>query len=147
MKNTLSHGFSLIEVLLVMGLFTIIIGVSFPVYQQTQNHNAAILAANAIEQSVHRAVMLARSGQQDGSWGVRVASGAVTLFYGETYATRDTDYDEIYTIPSTITFSATPEMVFEKYTGFTDSPQSITVSSPSGGGVTLSILTSGVVNR
>ncbi len=147
MKISVSNGFSLIEVLLVMGLLAIVVGVSFPIYQQTQNQNAAILAANAIEQSVHRAVMLARAGQQDGNWGVRVVSGSVTLFQGDSYATRDADYDESYDIPSTVTFSATPEMVFDKNTGFTGSDQTIAVSSASGGGTTLTISTSGVVNR
>ena len=147
MKVFSPSGFSLIEVLLVMGLFTIIVGVSFPVYQQTQNQNAAILTANAIEQSVHRAAMLARTGQQDGKWGVRVASDSVTLFQGDSYAARNTDYDESYAVPSTVTLSATPEMVFAKNTGITDSAQTIVVSSTSGGGATLSISTSGVVNR
>jgi prepilin-type N-terminal cleavage/methylation domain-containing protein len=147
MQMPSSHGFSLIEVLLAIALLTVVIGVSLPVYQQTQNQNAAILAANAIEQSVHRAVLLARTGQQDGDWGVKIASGSVTLFQGASYAARNTDYDEVYAIPSTVTFSATPEIVFAKHTGVTSSGATIAVSSTSGGGATLAISTTGIVNR
>lgn len=140
-------GFSLLELLLSISLIGILVAVSLPVYQQVQNKNAAMLAANTIEQTVHRATMLARSGAQDSAWGVKVAAGSVTLFSGDSYAARNTDLDEVFSIPTTVEFSATPEMVFAKQTGLQAADQTVTVSGRGETVVTLTILTNGVVNR
>lgn len=147
MKISHVYGFSLIEVMLSIALLALLIAVSFPVFQQTQNQNAAILAANTIEQSVHRAVQLARAGQHDSDWGVKVVGGSITLFQGSSYATRNTDYDEVFSIPSNVSFSATPEIIFPKITGVSSADQTITVGSSSGVSITLTVLTTGVVNR
>ncbi len=147
MKGFAEDGFSLLELLLSIALIGILLAASFPVYQQVQNKNAAMLAANTIEQTVHRATLLARSGAQDSAWGVKVASGSVTLFSGDSYAARDTAFDEVFTFSTTVQFSTTPEMVFAKQTGVQPADQTIGVSSHGESVVTLTILTSGVVNR
>lgn len=147
MDTSYSNGFSLVEVMLSIALFALLVGISFPVFQQTQNQNAAILAANTIEQSVHRAAQLARAGQSDSDWGVKIASGSITVFQGSSYAARNTDYDEVFSIPSNVSFSTTPEMVFAKITGVSSADHSITVGSSSGVSVALTVSTNGVVNR
>ncbi len=54
----------------------------------------------------------------DALWGVKVSAGSITLFKGAAFTGRDTSYDEIFDLPSTISVSgAAMEIVFSKLTG------------------------------
>lgn len=110
-------GFSLIEVLMSVGLLAAIAGIASPLYQSYQNRNNLEIAGNSIAQSLRRAQVLSRSVDGDSSWGVRVQTGKVVIFRGASYAARNTAYDEEYEIAATIGTSGLNEIVFEKFTG------------------------------
>jgi prepilin-type N-terminal cleavage/methylation domain-containing protein len=107
------RGFTLVEMLLSMAIITLLIGLALPIYQGFQNRND---------------LAYARSANADSQWGVNFQAGSVTLFSGTSYAGRNTAYDEVLSVPSTITFSYSGDVLFSKLTGFPTATLSQTLS-------------------
>lgn len=146
MHNTRVRGFTLLEVLLSVGIITILTGIMLPVYRPFQTQNNLDVAAQIITQTLHRAQVLSQSGQSDARWGVFVQSGSVTLFQGVTYANRNTSFDELYEISTAIVISGTQEFVFTKLRGeLSAGSASITLSTESQSR-TLSVNNKGMIN-
>jgi prepilin-type N-terminal cleavage/methylation domain-containing protein len=124
-----SHGFTLIEAILVVAMIGILTGISVPLSQNFQNRNELDIAANATAQSLRRARVLSQSVAGDTSWGVKIQTGSVVMFKGASYATRDTTFDETFTIPSNLTISNLSEVVFTKFTGLPQSTGTTTITS------------------
>ncbi len=108
-------GFSAVEGLVVLGLISMMAGLSVPLYRTYQIRSDLNLATEHIVQSLARAQSLAQSGQNDMPWGVYVQEG--TLFAGETYVFRDQSQDEVFVIPSTIDASGLEEVVYTRLEG------------------------------
>ncbi len=100
------QGFTLIEMLLSVATIGILASMSMPVYQSFQNRNDLDIAATSIAESLRRGEVLAQAVDGDSEWGVRVLSGSVVLFKGTSYSLRDTAYDEIFEVPTSIIPSA-----------------------------------------
>jgi len=114
----MKNGFTLLEILLVIliavFLATLIfpLGINFYKSQQLQSHSQQIL------QNLRRAQLKAMAVELDSSFGVYITNGNYTLFKGNSYATRDTQYDEVFDLPAIITISDPPkEVVFSKSEG------------------------------
>ena len=122
-------GFTLLEVLLSVSVIGIIAGIAIPVYQSFQTRNDLDIAAAAIAQSLRRAQVLAEAVDGDISWGVFVASGALTLFQGTSYAARNSSFDEVFEVPTSITPSGVAEVVFAKFTGLPQTTGTVTLTS------------------
>ena len=111
-------GFTLLEVLLSIIIIGILVGVSIPVYQSFQVKNSLDLAVNAIAQSLRRAQALAQAIDGDSSWGVKIQSGSIILFKGNDYSSRDSNFDEMFDLPTNIDSSGgLQEIVFTKFLG------------------------------
>ncbi len=139
-------GFTLIEMLLVIAIIAIISGISIPVYQSFQVRNDLDIATASIVQSLRRAAVLSQAVDNDTSWGVYVTSGSLTLFKGTSYATRDSNFDELFDIPLTITPSGVSEIVFTKFTGLPQTTGTITLTSNTNETRTITINAKGMVN-
>lgn len=124
-------GFTLIELMLTVGILTILLIISAPIVQRYVLRNDVDVVSNVITQDLYRAQSLARNGENDGKWGVNVQNGSITIFQGNSYATRNIAKDEVYTFSSSISFSGQTEYVFEKFTGKVLVPGSITVVNAS----------------
>ncbi len=129
MSKVNQSGFTLLEVLLALGLIVAIAGFSTPLILQTQRQNDMDVAVSSVVQSLRRAQALSQAGRADGPWGVRVVNGEVDVFQGTSYAARDTDYDEIINFSTAITASGTSEINFAELTGFPASTGTITLST------------------
>lgn len=105
------------EVVLSIGMITVITGLSLAVFYGFQSRNDLEVAANTFAQSYYRARTLSQSTEGDSSWGIKVQSGSIVIFKGASYVGRDDNYDEIFEMPSTITTSGVQEIVFAKLTG------------------------------
>ena len=116
-KPSKTLGFTLIEMLLSISLMAILAGLSVPLYQSFQVKNDLDIAAVSLAQSMRRAQILTQSVEGDTSWGVNVQSGMITLYKGTTYAKRETEYDELTAMPTSITPSGLTEIVFTKFSG------------------------------
>ena len=126
MKNT---GFTLIEVMLSLAAISIIAGISIPIYQSFQARNDLDIATVSIVQTMRRAQILAQAVDGDTSWGVKLQSESLTLFKGANYVARDSSFDEVFDISTTITPSGISEVVFAKFTGLPQTTGTITLSS------------------
>lgn len=113
-KNT---GFTLLEVLLSVAIIALLAGLGTPIYQSFQVRNDLDVATNTIAQSLRRAQVLSQAVDGDTSWGLSVQGGAVTLFRGVSYASRDASFDEVFDLPGSIIPSGVSEVVYEKFTG------------------------------
>jgi prepilin-type N-terminal cleavage/methylation domain-containing protein len=115
MRN--NSGFTLIEVLVVVAIMIIAGSIILPVSADYRQRNDLDISQVSFAQSVRRAQQLSMSGDGDSQWGINAISGSVVIFKGNTYATRDANYDEKYDISSNITFGGQLEYDFAKVTG------------------------------
>jgi len=109
-------SFSLLEVMLSIGIVVIISGIYIPVYLSYQHRNGLDIAINSTAGTLRRAQSLARAVAGDESWGVKIQNQQVILFRGPSYATREETLDENINLPTNVTASAN-EIVFSKFTG------------------------------
>lgn len=111
------QGFTLIELILSVGILSIVLMISIPLTQRYITRNNIDVVANIIVQDSYRAQNLARSGENGGNWGVRVQNSSVTVFQGDSYASRNQAKDESYSFSSNIIVSGQNEYVFNKFSG------------------------------
>ena len=124
-------GVTLLEVMLSVAVIALLAGMAAPVYQSFQVRNDLDVAANTLAQTLRRAQLLSKIGVNEGAWGVFVQSGSITLFQGDTYAGRNTAYDEVWSVPNSISVSGVAEIVYTKFIGTTLTPGTITLTSSS----------------
>lgn len=124
-----AQGFTLIELLLSIAVMTILIGLSLPVYETFTRRNDIDLTTQTIAETIRRAETEARGVDEDSVWGVNFTATTATLFKGTTYASRDTNFDEVVTLPSSVTQSGLGEMTFAKMTGFPSTTGTLTLTS------------------
>lgn len=135
----------MIEVLLSVALLALIGGIGVPVYNSFQNRNSLDLAATSHASSLRRAQLQAKNMAGDSSWGVRVDSGIITVFKGNSFVTRDQTYDEIFKIPTSISLSGQQESIFAKFTGQPSATGSLTFTSANNESRTVTLNAKGMV--
>jgi len=125
------RGFTLIEMLLSVGLIAMLAGLSLPIYASFNSRDDLDLSTQELAGMLRRAETYACNVDGDNSWGVKVQSGSAVLFKGSSYATRDTTQDETDSIPATITIGGTvSEVVFSKLTAAPNTSGTITLTQP-----------------
>lgn len=119
MKSTpqQKYGFTLLEILLVVALLTTLAGISLPISLVFLQKSTLEAATQSTVQSLRKAQVFARSSVHDMSWGVYAENGHVTLFGGNSYATRNTTYDEVLPLANSISVSGQQETIFIKSSG------------------------------
>ncbi len=131
-------GYSLIEVLLTIGVIGVVAGLSVPIYRTYQIRNDLNLATEQTIQGLSRAKLLAQNAARDSAWGFYVPSG--TLYKGKNYLTRDAAFDEVYPMPSTITISGSIlQVAYAKLEGTPDGTGSIVLTALDGEQRTITI--------
>lgn len=128
-KLRIVNGFTLLELLLVIASIAVIAGFSLPLWRNLQIKNDLDISVVTIAQTLRRAQILAQAVDTDLGWGVRVQSGSIVLFKGNTYATRDTNFDEIFTLQSSIAPSGLSEVDYTKFTGLPGTTGTIILTS------------------
>lgn len=140
------RGFTLLELLLSIGLIALLGALSLPVYRSFQVRTDVDITALETAHSLRRAQVLAQAVQDDSTWGVRVEATTITLFKGASYATRDTAFDEVFEFPATIVRSGTQEAVFDRVTGEPNTTGSFTFTSLDGDARTVQLNAKGAVS-
>jgi type II secretory pathway pseudopilin PulG len=127
-------GFTAIELLLAIGLITISAGMAVPVYRQYLIRSDLEIARQNISQGIQRAKFLSQVAMNDSAWGFSTDAlpGRGVLFMGDSYAGRDTDFDEEYSIPHTIAVSGLTEVRFDKISGRPLESGTITLTAMNG---------------
>lgn len=125
------RGFSLLELLIVIAIFSLFAGLGTSTYYSMRSHSNLELATGSLVEAVRFAQSSAQSGKSDSKWGVEILTNQIVIFKGDTYASRDTTKDEIFNFSSGVSASGLSEIVFEKVTGATVNTGTTTLSSSS----------------
>lgn len=110
-------GFTLIELVISLGLVSLLCSVAFAFSFQNIRSNSLLTATQGVVFSLRQAQTFARAGEGDVPWGVYVQSGSITVFAGGSYATRDTSLDRLLSISDDVVFSGDTEFVFSAFSG------------------------------
>lgn len=122
------RAFSLLEVLLSIGLMGGLIALSFPVLLSFEYRNDLIASRNYVASAIRIAQLNSQAVVQDTQWGVKVNPGLITVFSGPTFAGRNVAYDQTYPINTTIGISGVTEIVFNKLGGETSNTGTLNLS-------------------
>lgn len=122
-------GFTLMEILLVVALIGLLFGIATPMYISYQFRNDLDVSAITIAQTLRRAQLLSQAVDGDNNWGVRIQINNIILFRGPSYAGRNTGFDELFDLYSSITPSGLQEIVFAKMTGLPQTTGTVILTS------------------
>lgn len=113
-------GFSLIELLLVITIGAILLALSAPLAFHAYQQQLVVDTSKQLEDTLDLARSYAVANLADAPHGVRLQTSQkrYILFQGESFATRNTAEDQIFTYPESVSITAsTPEAVFSRLYG------------------------------
>lgn len=145
LKIKSSHGITIIELLLIVAIMLIIsvttasFGTSFLVRNNLKNN------VNELISSLRTAQINAISSKEISRWGVNVSSDAITLYKGDSYISRDTNFDQDFSISETVSITQA-DMVFDKITGNPGLTQTYTLTNNIGESFSVSVNEVGIVD-
>ncbi|PCI19705.1 hypothetical protein COB64_03265 [Candidatus Wolfebacteria bacterium] len=124
-------GFTILELLLVIGAVIIISALTIPIgvrFYQTQILNET---TSDILGTLRRSQNQAAFQKNNSAFGVKILSDSYVLFQGNSYVGRTVTEDESFSLSGGITISGIDEVVFNKLTGISSTTGTITVTSGS----------------
>lgn len=139
------RAFSLLELLLVMGLVSILAATALPLSTAIYSRTLVRTKADEFGASLRQARANTIAGKENSQWGVRSTASSITLYKGTSFATRDSAFDQSFVVPSSISITQ-DEIVFLPVTGGVASAQSVTVSNAVET-VTIEVTTVGAINE
>ncbi len=125
----MKNGVTLIELLLVTVILVLIMGFSFPMLKSTLILSDLEMAEHNLIESMHYSQSMAMSGNLQSRWGVKIQSTDIIVFAGNSFSTRNLDYDREYEIPTSVIISGISEYVFDTITGIPNTYGTTTISS------------------
>jgi prepilin-type N-terminal cleavage/methylation domain-containing protein len=151
MKN---RGFTLIELLLVVALMLIIGTASVPFYSRFFTQNSVGNTADKIIQLTRKAQFYAMTSKRSNTtgWGIYYTNRVLTMYLGNSYATKISTWDETYTVDNSVTVTQsgnnTFEINFARITGIpTPTSVNIAISGNQGTNETLTMNALGMITR
>lgn len=148
------RGFTIIELLVVISIMAILFAFLIPSVQTFQKESDLTTATEHVVSLIQIARTKTLSSFQDSSYGIYfdVGDSSVVLFQGSSYAERNQDEDELYSVPSSVQmqdvdFGGGSEVVFQRVTGTTSDAGTALLSlvSDSEKDMTISVSASGLV--
>lgn len=103
-------GFTLVELLLVLGIFVILTVAATPRFTNVYNRYSIDARRQDLVHALRIAQNKTMNGADDDVYSVQITpgdGGSFTIFKGTDYAGRDTDFDEVHTLPDSINLSDT----------------------------------------
>jgi prepilin-type N-terminal cleavage/methylation domain-containing protein len=138
MPSLSRHGFTLLEVILVMGIFVLLFSLSAVAISRTRLEVGVTAADSRLTSILTTAARRAMHGEEAGPWGVYLPydetsrnASEVVLFSGTSYAARNPSFDLSYSFPDQARFVSVElsgvlpssgndhEMVFSIFSGDT----------------------------
>jgi len=121
------RGFTFIEVVVVMAIFSFIFVVSIPFYTSFTAFNVVESYKQELLQNMRLAQISALGGKNDSAYGIYIENTRYTLYRGASYATRVQDEDRIYAFEDYIHVAGLNEINFEKKTGLPSTVGTVTL--------------------
>lgn len=141
----MKKAFTLIEILVVLSLFSIVVMIGVPLSQSNLVQSELETAVEVSVSSIRIAESYSRSGKYDSEWGVNFQNNRVIVYKGNVFATREQQYDIETVFSDKITFTGLSEVSFSKIRGIPANTGSIFINTPYGDH-TISINTFGGLN-
>lgn len=126
-----NDGITMLEILIVITITAIISASAITFSTNFLIVNNFKNKSNEVITLLRTAQINSISGKENSSWGVNISANKITLFKGDSYATRNLAFDTSFDIPQTIAITQ-KEIVFNKLTGNPNSPKTINIQSDIG---------------
>ncbi len=110
-------GFTAIELMLSVAILAAIAGFAVAGFFGFQARNDLNMTTDLVVQNLRQAQIYARTSREGGAWGVALDADEMTLFQGDSYASRNSAFDEVYPLPVMLTVSGLSEVVFSRVYG------------------------------
>jgi prepilin-type N-terminal cleavage/methylation domain-containing protein len=127
----ISRGFSLLELLIVISIFSIFASMTTSTYYNMRSHTSLELDTSSLVEALRFAQSSSQSGKGDSKWGVKIFPNQFVIFKGDTYAGRVLGFDDAYNLSGGVNVSGVSEVVFEKVTGGTTVVGTVTLTNAS----------------
>ncbi len=146
----MKNGFTLVELLIVIGIIVILAAATIPIYGNlqisSQLNDNNLLIIQALRSAKERSVV----GYNNSSHGVKFFSNQFVLYQGSSYAARNSSYDSVTELAPVLFLSTTlnnDEINFSKGLGVPDNVGTTTLAHSSGGERTVSVNSLGKVEE
>lgn len=98
------QGFTIIEFLVVIGIFLFISALSIPLYNNWQLQTTLSSVQAELLQSIRETRALSRGGREQSRYGIYFDNGNnnYTVYQGDDYASRSADYDRLINLENNI---------------------------------------------
>lgn len=122
-------SFTLMELLLVIGLFLVVSAVTAPALVSFLAQGYLTNSTERIVRTLRTAQSYSLSGKESSSWGIHYEPGKLVLFKGTDYATRDSAFDTETSLPSALTVTGWNDIYFDRLRGLPSNTLNIIVES------------------
>lgn len=130
-------SFTLIELLLIVGILIILVGLAIPAFRFFQKETDLNNSTEEIINTLRLAQNKTLASEGDSQWGVYFSTTSVPnqyiLFKGVNFVSRATSSDESHNLPSSVEISEInltggfPNVIFDRVTGATNQPGEISL--------------------
>ena len=136
LKTTTNSGVTFIELLMAIGILVILIGISVPVFIFFQKglelNNSAEEIINLLRIARNKTLASEGNSQYGVYFDSTISPHQSVLFKGDNFALRDSSFDEVYKLPTSIeiyqiNLGGGNEVVFDRVTGNTSQPGDISL--------------------
>ena len=141
-------GFTIIELLLIIGIMSIVGTMSVSFYGRFLTQNGVANTVDQLVNTVRKAQIYSMESRKSSTvgWGVNYSSNTITMFQGATYAGRNVVLDEKFSVSPAITISGLTEIDFARLTGTPNVAPTITVSG-SGISKVITVYSTGAISK
>ena len=146
MQGRKRKGFTLVELILVIGLAALVGAVSAPALSSFLARGYFTDGVEKIVRTLRTAQNYSFSGKEDSSWGVHYEPGKLVLFKGLDYATRDPSFDAETNLPSAVVVTGWVDLSFERLRGLPSATPNILIEVLGRAGF-VSVGAEGAINR
>lgn len=144
-------GFTLIEVMITVGIITVLAGLSGPMANIFLSRNELHTEAFKMTDALRRAKAQSMYAVEDSVWGVRFTASDYTVFRGPVYNPADA-FNDTFTLPGILTISGIiingggNDIIFDRITGTTSTFGTTTIQTDDFQSRTIIINQGGTIN-
>jgi len=145
--DTIQKGFTIIELLLLIALLLILGTMTTAFTGRFLTQNAVENSTDQLVNELRKAQLNTMMGKSNSHWGVNYGSNAITLYKGNSYATRVTAVDEVFTVNVNILISGLTDINYWPTNGTPSATATITITDNKGSTNQIVVNNQGMVTR